>query len=336
VDGIPLARCGPDLWGRFVSTDSCCEDLPFTDADVPMPHRPSNYRDAPTRILDNRTEVGGDTLHLSLYEVREPMRGLALHAPHLLYYGMVQGTQVVRANGEAPLRFSAGESLVVPPLQTLTVDFPQADETPVRYIAVQVNPDEMWSLFSEHTDSVFDPSSYRTWKFSEQHYCHVQNSPAISKSLELLSHLFGSTVPNKHTLLDLHATGLMVQMLQTPSRPLLLGEFSRHTSEGGLAAVVQYVQANLHRHISIDELVEESCMSKSSFYRHFSEEFDMSPLEYITRERIIRARELLSDAERTVTEVSHELGFSSTSHFIDMFKDHEGITPKQYQLDVTQ
>lgn len=77
-------------------------------------------------------------------------------------------------------------------------------------------------------------------------------------------------------------------------------------------------------------------MSKSSFYRHFSEEFDMSPLEYITRERVARARELLADPENTVTNVSHALGFSSTSHFIDMFKEHEGRTPKQYQLEVTE
>jgi AraC-like DNA-binding protein len=115
-----------------------------------------------------------------------------------------------------------------------------------------------------------------------------------------------------------------------------VGDFPRNTSTGGLAAAVQYIQDNLDRHISIDELVEEACMSKSSFYRHFSDEFDMSPLEYITRERVVRARELLADPDNTVTSVSHALGFSSTSHFIDMFKEHEGVTPKQYQLDLDE
>jgi AraC-like DNA-binding protein len=62
----------------------------------------------------------------------------------------------------------------------------------------------------------------------------------------------------------------------------------------------------------------------------------MSPLEYISRERVVRARELLSDEKNTVTSVSHALGFSSTSHFIDMFKEHEGMTPKQYQLEVLE
>lgn len=74
-------------------------------------------------------------------------------------------------------------------------------------------------------------------------------------------------------------------------------------------------------------------MSKSSFYRHFSDEFDLSPLEYITKQRIARAREMLATSDQTVTAVGQRLGFSSTSYFIETFKEHEGRTPKQYQLE---
>jgi len=42
----------------------------------------------------------------------------------------------------------------------------------------------------------------------------------------------------------------------------------------------------------------------------------------------------LQDGERTVTDVSYALGFSSVSHFIDMFKKHVGDTPKSYQQHV--
>ena len=76
-------------------------------------------------------------------------------------------------------------------------------------------------------------------------------------------------------------------------------------------------------------------MSKSSLYCHFSDELDMSPLESITRARVARARQLLAAPDNTVTSLSHALGSTSTSHFIDMFKEHEGITPKQYQLERT-
>jgi AraC-like DNA-binding protein len=137
-------------------------------------------------------------------------------------------------------------------------------------------------------------------------------------------------------LVDLSVQQLVVQLLSSDARPLLTNGVSRHSVEGGIAAAVRYIQGHLDRHISIDELVDVACMSKSSFYRHFNDEFDMSPLEYITQQRVDRARSLLSDATNTVADVSHALGFSSTSYFIDMFRDHVGTTPKQYQLEAVE
>jgi AraC-like DNA-binding protein len=45
-----------------------------------------------------------------------------------------------------------------------------------------------------------------------------------------------------------------------------------------------------------------------------------------------RACELLLTGNRSVSDVSHEIGFSSVSYFINTFKEHTGTTPKQYQL----
>lgn len=58
----------------------------------------------------------------------------------------------------------------------------------------------------------------------------------------------------------------------------------------------------------------------------------MTPAEYINHERLKYACTLLSTDEHNVTEVSYKLSFSSLSHFIKLFKEQLGITPKQYQL----
>jgi AraC-like DNA-binding protein len=58
----------------------------------------------------------------------------------------------------------------------------------------------------------------------------------------------------------------------------------------------------------------------------------MSPIEYINQERVKRACRLLTDEHLNVTDVSFELGYSSLSYFIKLFKEHTGTTPKQYQL----
>ena len=296
--------------------------------------RPTPYGEASDSLVNYRLGVGGDDARLSFYAVEESARGVSLRAPHLTYYGLVDGTARVDVEGEEGLAVEAGESLVVPPLQTITVDFPAAHEDPARYVVLRIDRSQVRSILDRVASDVPSGPAVQDGGRDDPAYFHVPENEGIARVLNMVAYLFREDPPNRDRLIDLNAMELLIQMLQTASRPLLVGELPRNTSAGGLAAAVQYIQDNLDRHISIDELVEEACMSKSSFYRHFSDEFEMSPLEYITRERVVRARELLADSDNTVTNVSHALGFSSTSHFIDMFKEHEGVTPKQYQMDL--
>ena len=296
--------------------------------------RPTPYGEASESLVNYRLGVGGDDARLSFYAVEESARGVSLRAPHLTYYGLVDGTARVDVEGEEGLAVEAGESLVVPPLQAITVDFPAAHEDPARYVVLRIDRSQVRSILDRVASDVPSGPAVQDGGRDDPGYFHVPENEGIARVLNMVAYLFREDPPNRDRLIDLNAMELLIQMLQTASRPLLVGELPRNTSAGGLAAAVQYIQDNLDRHISIDELVEEACMSKSSFYRHFSDEFEMSPLEYITRERVVRARELLADSDNTVTNVSHALGFSSTSHFIDMFKEHEGVTPKQYQMDL--
>jgi len=56
-------------------------------------------------------------------------------------------------------------------------------------------------------------------------------------------------------------------------------------------------------------------------------------VEYINQQRVKRAQKLLRQQKKSVTDVTYDLGYSSISHFIKLFKDHTGLTPKQYQLE---
>lgn len=298
--------------------------------------RPTSFGEQSQSFAEYQTGRGGNEAHLSFFEVRDSMHEVSVRTPHLTYYGIVEGMMRVRADEEEAISLTFGDSLVVPPLQTITLDFPEAGRAAVQYVVLKIDREEVQSIFGQIDDSPPDEAVARGWQVEEQAFSQVDAREGIERVLNMVAYLFRENPPNRDRLIDLNAIELIIQMLQTPSRPLMMGEFSRTTATGGLAAAVQYIQDNLDRHISIDELVDVACMSKSSFYRHFSDEFEMSPLEYITQERVVRARELLSDPENTVTSVSHTLGFSSTSHFINMFKQHEGVTPKQYQLDVNE
>lgn len=274
---------------------------------------------------------GGRDSLISFYSITESAPPVSLRAPYLVYYGVVDGTKTIFPEEGEPRTLRAGESLLVPPLRTVRAEFPEADQCPARGLTLKIDPDNVEAIL-DHLGRVAPPKKEQQWDVRERPFCHVGEHDGIRRTLETVAVLFRDDPPHRDPLLDLSVRQLLIYLVQTRAYPLLVNGLSRHSADGGIAAAVQYIQDHLDRHISIDELVEQACMSKSTFYRHFSDEFAMSPLEYITEQRVVRARHLLSATDKTVADVSHALGFSSTSYFIDMFKEHVGQTPKQYQL----
>ena len=56
----------------------------------------------------------------------------------------------------------------------------------------------------------------------------------------------------------------------------------------------------------------------------------MGVLEYISKYRLEKAKELLNDGELTVEQVSAEVGYSEPRTLRRIFKKYEGVTPLQY------
>lgn len=285
-------------------------------------------------LLQGAGEHGGEEHTLAIFQTARRSSSISLRAPVLVYYGMLTGRAAVHGPNGQRRELEAGASLLVPPLRSLRLRVAGDEDSPIRGVALKIDRTRVRALVD--TLAAAPEPTRRKWALQDQPYCLVEQTEGIRRTLRMMAFMFEKHPPDRDALLDLNVRQLLIHLLRTRARSLLTSGHARHSAEGGLAAAVQYIQDHLDRHISIEELVEEACMSKSSFYRHFSDEFDMSPLEYITQERVARARSLLTDRSATVADVSHALGFSSTSYFIDMFKEHVGKTPKQYQLDVTE
>jgi AraC-like DNA-binding protein len=57
----------------------------------------------------------------------------------------------------------------------------------------------------------------------------------------------------------------------------------------------------------------------------------ISPIEFVTLERIKLAKKHLTNKDIYIKNVCYESGFEDSNYFIRVFKHYEGITPKQYQ-----
>ncbi len=81
-------------------------------------------------------------------------------------------------------------------------------------------------------------------------------------------------------------------------------------------------RADLARHVSITERYLTHC---------FRQEMNITPMAYINRYRVKRAKMLLEQGNLNVTEVALAVGFSDGSYFSRVFRDEVGLTPATYQ-----
>jgi transcriptional regulator GlxA family with amidase domain len=98
-----------------------------------------------------------------------------------------------------------------------------------------------------------------------------------------------------------------------------------------LRSIQEYVSANLHRNITLEDLSEVVCLSPSTLYKKMKEYADISPMEYVMKMRLHKAVELLKDDSVSVQEVASAVGFNTHSFFSECFKREFGLTPRQWR-----
>jgi AraC family transcriptional regulator len=72
-------------------------------------------------------------------------------------------------------------------------------------------------------------------------------------------------------------------------------------------------------------------LSSSDFSHVFKESTGMTPLQFVTRQRITRAHQLIRETSRSLIEVGLEVGYTSSSHFAQVFRRETGLTPSDYR-----
>ncbi len=104
---------------------------------------------------------------------------------------------------------------------------------------------------------------------------------------------------------------------------------SREWIRKALGSIEQRVIEGLFPEVS--EVAKEVGMAPQYFSRTFKELTGLSPMAYFQRRRVQHASWLLLNANSSVTEVAHELGFYDAAHFSRLFKRYQGMAPRAYR-----
>ncbi|WP_417422068.1 GlxA family transcriptional regulator [Halomonas sp.] len=104
-----------------------------------------------------------------------------------------------------------------------------------------------------------------------------------------------------------------------------------HTLPEKLKISLQLMKNNIEEPLSIPEIANWVNISRRQLERMFCNYVSASPSRYYIELRLTRARQLLQQTNKSVTEVAVATGFSSFSHFRSCFYRHFNITPGQFR-----
>jgi AraC family transcriptional regulator len=152
--------------------------------------------------------------------------------------------------------------------------------------------------------------------------------PICLTCAELLTARVPGKSPRVAALTQLFAAHLVEKYTSTPANtPAYRGGLPIHQ----LRKVEDYVAERLAEEIPIEALAELVELSSSHFAHVFKETTGMTPLQFVTRQRVTRAQQLIRETSRSLIDVGLEVGYTSPSHFAQVFRRVVGVTPTEFR-----
>lgn len=155
------------------------------------------------------------------------------------------------------------------------------------------------------------------------------SAAGIDACMHIVRRDFGAAVANKIARrMVIAAQRHGGQMQYTQQRP---GHQADHHGEHRLADAMAWARARIGHPLNIGELASRAAMSERTFLRQFRSAVGLTPLAWLTQERILRARELLECSDLGIDAIGARCGYESPETFRAAFHRVVGVAPGRYR-----
>jgi len=282
-------------------------------------------------LVENRTVYSLNNCELNLFETYQESQLVPLKFNDLVVTSMLRGKKVMHLFDEPGFDYLPGETVVIPSNVEMKIDFPEASKNnPTQCLALAIEQSKIKDTLNFLNERYPKEGTDQYWQLNYQNYFFYNNVDLATTINKLIKECMSTSI-TKDALADLTLQELLIRIIQTQTaKSIDDGLFSNPNNP--LSEVIEFIRLNLKENISLKSLSDKACMSTTSFYRFFKRELGMSPIEFVLNEKIKCAKKLLKNPSIQINEVCYLSGFEDANYFIRLFKKHEGITPKQYQL----
>lgn len=95
--------------------------------------------------------------------------------------------------------------------------------------------------------------------------------------------------------------------------------------------IKQYIKEHSHEDISLDYLAKKVGLSPIYISKMFKEKLGINYIDFLTECRIEKAKKLLADPEKSLKEITFDIGYHEPNYFSKVFKKVCAVSPKEYR-----
>lgn len=124
-------------------------------------------------------------------------------------------------------------------------------------------------------------------------------------------------------------TALLTSLLHAVARAESTTQEEEQQKIRGIEQTLAFINENYSKEIKIEQLAQMSGFSLNHFTRVFKQQMKITPSEYIFKQRMARAKQLLTSSKKA-KEVAEQVGYKDEHYFSRAFKKAEGVPPTLY------
>jgi AraC-like DNA-binding protein len=164
--------------------------------------------------------------------------------------------------------------------------------------------------------------------FADRHIYHAGIQTECIQLFEKIIHEIHIKNPQYHSF----CISYLIQLLSMFSRESLLYEKGKRVMKNSdIEYIIKKIQLEYQQDHSVGYYAQNCNLSVYQFIRKFKNATQMSPLKYIEKIRMDKSRELLTDTDLTVNEISSVVGYNDPFYFSKVFKKNIGMNPLAYR-----
>ena len=227
---------------------------------------------------------------------------------------------------EHQIKYGAGDYLVLGVPVPLECEAFTDNGLPVMGIAIDINPAMLHKLVNQimrHKPLSASSSSAQIG---------AVQSATLDTAMELVTHRL-LTVLNNPIEADIFGEDivkeLVYRVLCGPQGHTLIGLAMHDGHYARIARTLSTMHSSYANQITVEGLAEDVNMSVSSFHRAFRQVTFESPLQYLKKVRLAKAKELITTSGSKANEAALKVGYTSPSQFSREFKRHFNKTPSE-------